>query len=69
MPSTADPGMPSPRIGVRPNPAALSQERVAQRGGNSANAYRQYERAESKPGTPANMALRNIVALSHVTVG
>ncbi|WP_436700229.1 helix-turn-helix domain-containing protein [Nocardioides sp. BYT-33-1] len=42
----------------------LSQERVAQRAGIAANTYRQYEKGESKPGSPANLSLRNALALS-----
>lgn len=44
--------------------AGLSQERVAQRAGIAANTYRQYEKGESKPGSPANLSLRNAIALS-----
>jgi transcriptional regulator with XRE-family HTH domain len=44
--------------------AGLSQQRVAQRAGIAANTYRQYEKGESKPGTPANMGFRNVLALS-----
>ncbi|WP_257430543.1 helix-turn-helix domain-containing protein [Nocardioides carbamazepini] len=44
--------------------SGLSQERVAQRAGIAANTYRQYEKGESKPGSPANMSMRNALALS-----
>ena len=44
--------------------AGLSQERVAQRAGIAANTYRQYEKGESRPGSPANLSLRNALALS-----
>lgn len=42
----------------------LSQERVAHMVGVSGYTYQKYEKGESKPGTPTNMTLRNLLALS-----
>lgn len=44
--------------------SGLSQERVAANAGISKNAYRQYEKGESRPGTPMNIGLKNALALS-----
>ncbi len=44
--------------------SGLSQERLAERAGITSNTCGLYEKGQSKPGTPANMSLRNAMALS-----
>lgn len=44
--------------------AGISQERVAHIAGLSSYTYQKYEKGESKPGTPANPALKVVIALS-----
>jgi transcriptional regulator with XRE-family HTH domain len=42
----------------------LSQERLAYAAGLSRFAYQQFEKGESKPHTPANPSLKNIMAIA-----
>ena len=44
----------------------LTQEDVASAAGLSRFVYQQYERGESRPGTPSNPQLRTLVAISRV---
>lgn len=44
----------------------LSQEQVALRVGISSKTYQKYETGHSKPGTPMNPQLVNLVCISHV---
>ncbi|WP_138946762.1 helix-turn-helix transcriptional regulator [Plantibacter sp. M259] len=44
----------------------LSQEEVAHRANLSRFIYREYENGESRPGFPANPALRSIIAIAQV---
>jgi transcriptional regulator with XRE-family HTH domain len=44
----------------------LSQERVAHLAGLSGYTYQKYEKGESKPGTPMNPRLFNLIALAEV---
>jgi transcriptional regulator with XRE-family HTH domain len=44
----------------------LTQERLAYAAGLTRYHYQQLEKGESKPGTPANPGLRNILALAQV---
>ena len=46
--------------------AGLSQEDVAYQAGLSRFIYHQYEKGESRLGTPANPALRSIIAIAQV---
>lgn len=46
--------------------AGLSQEDVAYQAGLSRFIYHQYEKGESRSGTPANPALRSIIAIAQV---
>lgn len=44
----------------------LSQERVAHAAGIAPYTYQKFEKGESKPGTPLNPRLANLVALAQV---
>lgn len=44
----------------------MSQERVAHLAGLSAYTYQKYEKGESRPGTPMNPRLFNLIALAEV---
>lgn len=44
--------------------AGLSQERLAYRAGLTRYHYQQLEKGESRPSTPANPSLRNVLALA-----
>ncbi|KFI63879.1 helix-turn-helix domain-containing protein [Bifidobacterium cuniculi] len=44
----------------------MSQMRVAEAAGMSRYTYQKFEKGESKPGTPANPTLHNIMALAEV---
>ena len=46
--------------------SGLSQEEVASRANLSRFIYRQYEKGESRRGTPSNPALRSVIAISQV---
>lgn len=46
--------------------AGLSQEDVAYRAGVSRYTYQKWERGFSKPGSPANPSLRNVLAMAQV---
>ncbi|WP_315068015.1 helix-turn-helix transcriptional regulator [uncultured Microbacterium sp.] len=46
--------------------AGLSQEDVAYRAGLTRYTYQKYEKGESRPGSPVNPTLRNLLALSQV---
>ncbi|UCR88006.1 helix-turn-helix domain-containing protein [Mycetocola spongiae] len=44
----------------------LSQEQVAYAAGLSRYTYQKFEKGESRPGTPANPSLQNVLALCQV---
>lgn len=44
----------------------LSQEQVANQAGLSRYTYQKFEKGESRPGTPANPSLQNVLSLCNV---
>jgi transcriptional regulator with XRE-family HTH domain len=44
----------------------LSQEDVAYRAGLSRYTYQKFEKAESRPGTPANPTLKTVLSIAQV---